>query len=111
MSTTIRMARAPPFSKSDALREDVALAQESAQLANWLAARSLDLVTMNQVLTFVRADHPAATLQRSTVYYHLVWDPVESAWFIACVDRGVIAYELDDDSPAVEIQIEIAARY
>ncbi len=111
MTTTIRIGRKTPFTKSDALREDQTLHDEAQTLGEWLATKDIDVVTMAQVLAQTKLVHPEAALVRETVWYELVWDPVEEKYFIRCHDRGTISFVPDGDTDPIQIRIEISAGY
>jgi hypothetical protein len=111
MTTIIRMGRKTPVTKSDTLREDETLNDEVASLTEWLETRSVDLVTMAQVLAQTRLAHLDATLVRETVWYEQVWDPVRQMFVIKCHDRGTISFLPDGETDPIQIRIEISAAY
>lgn len=111
MTTTIRIGRRKPFTKSDDLREDETLYEEAQKLGVWLATRDIAVVTMAQVLTRTRIEHEDATLTRETVWYELVWDPERKMYVIKCHDRGTISFLPDGDTDPIQIRIEISAGY
>jgi hypothetical protein len=111
MTTTIRIGRKTPFTKSDALREDETLYEEAQKLAEWLETRDLAVVTMAQVLTLTKVDHADATLVRETVWYEWVWDPEREMNVLKCHDRGTVSFLPEGDTDPIQIRIEISAGY
>jgi hypothetical protein len=111
MTTTIRIGRKTPFTKSDTLREDETLYEEAQKLGAWLETKDIAVVTMAQVLTQTKIDHPEATLVRETVWYEWVWNPDEQMYVLKCHDRGTISFLPEGDTDPIQIRIEISAGY
>lgn len=111
MSTTIRITRETPFSKSDDLREDADLFIEAEALGAWLSERDIETVTMSAVLAFEETQHSNVAFDHPPIEYTWVWDPIEEVWQVACSDKGRISFLPTGQTDAVVIEIEISATY
>ncbi len=111
MTTTIRVTRETPFTKSDDLREDAELFTEAETLGAWLSERSIETVTIGQVLAFEETQHSNVVLDHQPVEYKWVWDPDEEMYRLVCYDRARISFLPTGQSDAVVIEIEISATY